>query len=79
MKTNMSAANDPIYIALFEAREDLVKGFSETMKNLSTVQNTNGERRFLEEKLQEEHDRIIAELDLRINRRIMELAVEELS
>lgn len=81
MKTNMSAVTDPIYIALFEAREYHVNDLPNRLEELSFAREAYGEKVYNElvALRQEEHDAIIAELDLRIDRRIMQLAVEELS
>ena len=75
----MSVLDDPIYCLLVGAREKLSLDYIETLKNIASVRIQYGEEvhKELLTRLQTEHDSVKADLDLRINRRIVQLEMTE--
>lgn len=67
--------NDSIYQLLIGARDKIVADFAETLKNASGVRFVYGEEIYNElvEKMRNENDTIVKELNARIERRITEL------
>lgn len=72
MNDSMNDHLDPILLALWDARDQLTNNFE-------NIKMTFGDTAYAMamEKLQEEHDELRAQIDNRINRRIMQLAQDD--